>query len=52
MVVFLFSVTSVHGFTDENNGLSIITSNTRYVIPQHIKELMTSLYRWDLYFCT
>ncbi|XP_021939670.1 uncharacterized protein LOC110839601 isoform X2 [Zootermopsis nevadensis] len=40
-----FFVVCVHGFTDENNGLSIITSNTRYVIPQHIKELMTSLYR-------
>ncbi|GFG39238.1 hypothetical protein Cfor_00714, partial [Coptotermes formosanus] len=37
-------VVSVRGFTDVNDRLEFITPNTRYVIPQHIEELMTNLY--------
>lgn len=39
------SVNSIHGFTSESDRLEFITPNTRYVIPHHIEELMTNLYR-------
>jgi len=39
------SVNSIRGFTGGNDRLEFITPNTRYVIPQHIGELMTNLYR-------
>jgi len=39
------SVNSIRGFTGGNDRLEFITPNTRYVIPQHIEELMTNLYR-------
>jgi hypothetical protein len=38
-------VVSIHGFTSESDRLEFITPNTRYVIPHHIEELMTNLYR-------
>jgi len=38
-------VVSIRGFTGGNDRLEFITPNTRYVIPQHIEELMTNLYR-------
>ncbi|XP_023702649.1 uncharacterized protein LOC111861918 isoform X2 [Cryptotermes secundus] len=39
-------VVCVRGFSDVNEELNLITPNTRYVIPQHMEELMTNLYRW------
>jgi len=41
---FIIFYTSIRGFTDGNDGLGIITPNTRYVIPQHLQELISSLY--------
>ncbi|XP_069668847.1 uncharacterized protein [Periplaneta americana] len=38
-------VVRINGFTDENERIRIINPNTRYIIPQHLEDLFTSLCR-------